>query len=104
MKISSIDCAMNPQISTFLPEDSRQFSPNQSALTGSSLDNLFLLVAQVDGKSAIDEIFKKPSKSLCNFPKRAVQGSELSEEIVDDVFFDFWKDEKSQFKKHEDLM
>jgi RNA polymerase sigma-70 factor (family 1) len=91
MKFSSIDCTMNTQISTFQPEHSKRFSAKPSSLKGTGIDDLFLLVAQRNDYRAFEEIFNKTYKSLCNFSNRFVHSLELSEEIVDDVFYSFWK-------------
>jgi RNA polymerase sigma-70 factor (family 1) len=58
-----------------------------------SLDALFALVINDDYR-AFEKIFKRTYKSLCTLSRGMVKKHELSEEIVDDVFYSLWKNRK----------
>jgi RNA polymerase sigma-70 factor (family 1) len=58
-----------------------------------NLDELFRRVIE-DDYSAFEKIFKTTYKSLCNYACHVVKSHELAEEIVDDVFFNLWKNRK----------
>jgi RNA polymerase sigma-70 factor (ECF subfamily) len=55
-----------------------------------SLDELFARVVASD-YHAFDKIFKSTYKTLCLAANRIVKSHELAEEIVDDVFYNLWK-------------
>jgi len=60
-----------------------------------STDALFQRVAGQDDSEAFERIFNRTYKSLCLLSSRIVHNIEQAEEIVDDVFFSFWKNRKS---------
>ncbi len=60
-----------------------------------STDALFQRVASLDDKHAFELIFNRSYKSLCLLSCRIVHNSEQAEEIVDDVFYNFWKNRKT---------
>lgn len=58
-----------------------------------SLDILFKMVAE-DNVKAFEIVFKLCYKPMCNFADGYLNCYELAEEIVDDVFFNIWKNRK----------
>lgn len=70
-----------------------------------SMNSLFLKVIEQDDYQAFENIFKKTYRSLCSFSGKLVHNHELAEEIVDDVFYNLWKNRKkiqinSSFKSY----
>ena len=62
-------------------------------LQSENLDDLFQRVIN-DDYSSFEKIFKKSYKSLCAYACHVVKSHELSEEIVDDVFCNLWRNRK----------
>jgi RNA polymerase sigma-70 factor (family 1) len=58
------------------------------------LNVLFLRVIEHDDYKAFEDIFKNSYYSLCNFSNKLVHSRELAEEVVDDVFYNLWKNRK----------
>jgi len=58
-----------------------------------ALDELFKRVIE-DDYVAFEKIFHDNYKSLCGYANRVIKNYELSEEIVDDVFFNLWRNRK----------
>src|SRR5689334_3420596 len=81
---------MLTQVQTTSPR--RPFS--YAAFPAESLDSLFVLVVEEDDYAAFEKIFKSCYKSLCGFANQIVRSRELAEEIVDDVFYNLWKNRK----------
>jgi RNA polymerase sigma-70 factor (family 1) len=75
------------------PPSSRRIFP-YPALPPESLDSLFVRVMEGDDYAAFEKIFKCSYKSLCAFASQIIRSRELAEEIVDDVFYNLWKNRK----------
>ena len=71
------------------PHDSNTFPAYRSS-SFEELDQLFQRVTLGD-YTAFESIFKKHYHGLCAYSNRLVMDPQLSEEIVDDVFFSLWK-------------
>jgi len=56
-----------------------------------SIDNLFQRVVTADDRKAFEMIFDATYTLLCQISFRMMKNAELAEEIVDDVFYSFWK-------------
>lgn len=85
---------MIPQISNLVPQHSKRI-PNEKIVANESTDSLFQRVASADDRQAFEYIFNRTYKSLCALSCRIVKNEEQAEEIVDDVFYNFWKNRKS---------
>jgi RNA polymerase sigma-70 factor (ECF subfamily) len=85
---------MIPQISNLVPQHSKQIEANM-LVPAESTDALFQRVAHFDDKQAFERIFNRSYRSLCLLSCRIVRNTELAEEIVDDVFYSFWKNRKT---------
>ena len=59
-----------------------------------SLENLFSSVAEFDDFHAFEAIFHRTYQNLLQFSLKYVKIKELGEEVVDDVFFNLWKNRK----------
>jgi RNA polymerase sigma-70 factor (ECF subfamily) len=66
---------------------------NYSADQPDSIDRLFQRVVD-DDHSAFEQIFKSTYKTLCAYSNKLVKRHEIAEEIVDDVFFNLWRNRK----------
>lgn len=75
------------------PPSSRRIFP-YPAFPPESLDSLFVRVMEGDDYAAFEKIFKCSYKSLCAFASQIIRSRELAEEIVDDVFYNLWKNRK----------
>lgn len=58
-----------------------------------SMDLLFQRMKN-DDYTAFEEIFKNNYRALCSYSNQLVISPQLAEEIVDDVFFNLWKNRK----------
>ncbi|MEX2232572.1 MAG: RNA polymerase sigma-70 factor [Cyclobacteriaceae bacterium] len=58
-----------------------------------SMDLLFQRVKN-DDYSAFEKIFKNNYRALCSYSNQLVISPQLAEEIVDDVFFNLWRNRK----------
>lgn len=85
---------MIPQISNLVPQHSKRIS-SEKVVGLESTDDLFKRVAKEDDRKAFECIFHRTYKSLCSLSCRIVHNLEQAEEIVDDVFFSFWKNRKT---------
>ena|SRR5258708_34775409 len=82
------------QISTLSRQTSKAPSTKIETATR-SLDNLFQRVVCSDDQMAFGQIFESTYTLLCRVSFRITKNSESSEEIVDDVFYSFWKNRKT---------
>ncbi len=57
------------------------------------IDRLFQRVVN-DDYQAFERIFKDTFKTLCNYSHKLVKSRQIAEEIVDDVFFNLWRNRK----------
>ncbi len=57
-------------------------------------DNLFWKVSLNDDKEAFNELFFEFYPSLCIYARRFITSQETCEDIVQDTFFDIWKNRK----------
>jgi len=85
---------MIPQISPIISSYSKRIS-NANRPQKEDLDELFNRVIAHDDQGAFEVIFNRTYRSLCHISNRIVNSYEMAEEIVDDVFFSFWKNRKS---------
>lgn len=72
------------------PTRTRASGYNGSAPT---IDQLFNRVRK-DDPSAFESIFRKNFPALCSYSYRFVMNRQVAEEIVDDVFYNLWKNRK----------
>jgi RNA polymerase sigma-70 factor (ECF subfamily) len=86
---------MNTQISVLTPQQSKRRNAKIGHVLEGTVDDLFQRVAQADDRQAFETIFNKNYKSLCRLSGRMVQSMQMAEEIVDDVFYHFWKNRKN---------
>lgn len=64
-------------------------------------DNILFEQIQQDNQQALEVLFKKYYTSLCLFAKTFLKRSDLSEEVVADVFFKLWENRKKiQINSH----
>lgn len=54
-------------------------------------DQIYLKRIKADDQKALELLFEKYYYSLCRFAKLFVKSTDLSEEIVSDVFFNIWQ-------------
>jgi RNA polymerase sigma-70 factor (ECF subfamily) len=83
------------QISTINNKHSKPFLSSAEVVRETPMDVMFQRVVLDDDLPAFEHIFNKTYKSLCQFSNRLVKNLELAEEIVDDVFYTFWKNRKT---------
>lgn len=59
-----------------------------------TIDKILLAQIQQDDQQALESLFQKYYFQLCGFAKIYVKRSDLSEEIVADVFFNLWQNRR----------
>ncbi|NOT76865.1 MAG: RNA polymerase sigma-70 factor [Cyclobacteriaceae bacterium] len=80
-------------ISTLVQQQARPYAPTLHC-GNQGIDQLFQRVALHNDAVAFERLFNKTYRSLCHLSSRIVHSIELAEEVVDDVFYNFWKNRK----------
>ena len=83
------------QISALNVKQSKSLSTRDGLAKMDTIDQLFQRVTLHDDAGAFERIFHITYKALCVIAAKTVKNKVLAEEIVDDVFYHFWKNRKT---------